>query len=210
MNEQYPAGAGIPTLQPTMPRTAGVAIASLVLGILGILCFGLLTGIPAVILGIVALNKIAGSQGLLTGKGMAITGLVLGALSLVSSMLLAAMLLPAVSKARMRAQETVCAVNTRQIGIACITFASENENRLPATLDDLKPYVGGEDALKKLLICPFQKASTTPCYEFLEAGKKLSELDDPSRTPIIREIQPHPSGSRSVCFADGHTESQRP
>lgn len=55
-------------------KTSGLAITSLVLGILSIL-FTVFTGIAAIILGIVALSKIGKSAGHLKGKGLAITGI---------------------------------------------------------------------------------------------------------------------------------------
>jgi hypothetical protein len=64
------------------PKTSGLAIASLVLGICSIvLCLGPLAGIPAVITGHSANSKIRQSGGLLTGSGLATAGLVTGYLS---------------------------------------------------------------------------------------------------------------------------------
>ena len=56
-------------------RTSRMAVASLVLSILWFSWFGSLL---AVVLGIVALRQIGDSNGRLTGRGMAIAGLVLG------------------------------------------------------------------------------------------------------------------------------------
>ncbi len=60
------------------PRTSAAAIASLVCGLLG--CVPFLTGLAAVVLGIVGIKKT--KDPMITGKGMAIAGLVLGCLSL--------------------------------------------------------------------------------------------------------------------------------
>ena len=57
------------------PRTNGLAIASLVLGITWVWWIGSLL---AVIFGVIALKQIEESNGTQTGKGMAIAGLVLG------------------------------------------------------------------------------------------------------------------------------------
>ena len=56
-------------------RTSGLAIASLVLGIVWVFWLG---SILAVIFGHIALSQIKRSMGVLTGRGMAIAGLVLG------------------------------------------------------------------------------------------------------------------------------------
>ncbi|WP_394848984.1 DUF4190 domain-containing protein [Pendulispora brunnea] len=55
------------------------AVTSLVFGVLSISCMGILAGIPAVVLGLLARRDIARSGGALGGKGMANAGIVLGA-----------------------------------------------------------------------------------------------------------------------------------
>ena len=65
---------------PQSPRTSGLAIASLVLGILGLCGIGSLL---ATIFGAVAINQVSRSNGTMTGNGMAIAGLVLGIIGLV-------------------------------------------------------------------------------------------------------------------------------
>ncbi len=62
---------------PAVPQTSGLAVASMVLGLLGLLFVGL-TALPAVICAHVSLSQIKQSAGRLSGRGMAITGLVTG------------------------------------------------------------------------------------------------------------------------------------
>lgn len=62
------------------PKTSGLAIASLVLGILFVVPFAPLL---AIVFGIIALRIISKSKGELTGKGMAIAGLALGGLVII-------------------------------------------------------------------------------------------------------------------------------
>ncbi|HUU09994.1 MAG TPA: DUF4190 domain-containing protein, partial [Phycisphaerae bacterium] len=65
---------------PPAAKTNGLAIASLILGILSMICLGALAGIPAVICGHVAMGRIrASGEG---GRGMAIGGLVMGYISI--------------------------------------------------------------------------------------------------------------------------------
>lgn len=64
------------------PRTSPLAIWSLVLGILGFLCFSFLAGIPAIICGHMARSRIRESQGALTGDGLALAGLILAYISI--------------------------------------------------------------------------------------------------------------------------------
>jgi|GEM_PF-366601 len=58
-------------------KTSGLAIASLVLGLLSIFTVGLFS-LPAVICGHIALSQIKKSAGAVLGKGMAIAGLIMG------------------------------------------------------------------------------------------------------------------------------------
>src|SRR5438105_282124 len=70
-----------PVSQP-IPRTAPIAIWSLVLTVLSFTCGWLFTAIPAVICGHIARSKIRKSGGALRGKGIATAGLILGYIAL--------------------------------------------------------------------------------------------------------------------------------
>lgn len=61
------------------PRTNGAAVASLVLGILG--CVPIITGLLAMVLGIIGIRKTRDPA--VGGKGLAIAGLILGIISVV-------------------------------------------------------------------------------------------------------------------------------
>ncbi len=72
---------------PVPPRTSGMAVASLVLGLLGWWLCGI-GSLLAVIFGHQALSQINASNGMVTGRGMAIAGLVLGYLGLAAILLI--------------------------------------------------------------------------------------------------------------------------
>lgn len=78
-----------PALRPQYPQpgritqTSGAAITSMILGILSVAACLLPLGLIAVIFGHVSLRRIARAGGQLTGRGMAIAGLVLGYLGTV-------------------------------------------------------------------------------------------------------------------------------
>ena len=71
----YPAP---PPPIPAGPRVSGMAIASLVCGLVGLLCFGIVLAPTAFGLGLAARRSIRSSNGWRTGDGMAIAGIVLG------------------------------------------------------------------------------------------------------------------------------------
>jgi Domain of unknown function (DUF4190) len=76
-----PAGAS--------PRTDGLAIASLVIGIVSIVCFfvclGLLLGPTAAIMGFISRQRISSSGGAIGGGALATVGLILGILGFIVS-----------------------------------------------------------------------------------------------------------------------------
>jgi hypothetical protein len=108
------------------------ATTSLVLGIVSLVC-GLLTGIPAIIYGIIAKKSIARSRGRELGAGRATVGLCLGAFGTVASVVLIVVLLflvkwpprqPSASE-RIRSQN-----NLIQCGLAMIMYADEHAGRI--------------------------------------------------------------------------------
>jgi hypothetical protein len=73
------------------PRNDGLAIASLICGIVGVVCFfvclGVILGPTAAIMGFVSRQRIASSGGMLAGGGMAMAGLILGVVGFVVSVI---------------------------------------------------------------------------------------------------------------------------
>lgn len=109
-------------MKPGMPpASSGKAVASLVLGLISF-CALIFTGIPAIVLGFMALTDIKKSGGRLTGQAPAIVGLVLGFMSLLTTLVIGpimiALMLPAVQAARQAARSTVSKEHLRNIGVA--------------------------------------------------------------------------------------------
>ena len=117
---------------PMNVRTSGAAVASLVFGILAIF-----TGVTALLglpLGIWAFIRIKNSQGEFKGTGLAIAGIVCSTFGVLTLLVLAGMLLPALGKAKGKAARIKCANNLKQVGLAFRVFANDNDDRLPHRL----------------------------------------------------------------------------
>lgn len=145
MNETTPPPLG--TLE--QPKTSKLAIWSLVLGILSLLCFSIFAGIPGVICGHKALSRIKQSAGALTGQGLAIAGLVTGYLGIAWAVimipLMMAIAIPNFVKARDTSMQNACINNLRIIDSAKQQWALENnkkESDAP-TAQDISPYIKG-------------------------------------------------------------------
>jgi Domain of unknown function (DUF4190) len=86
-------GYGQPPFHPsTAPSTSSKAITSLVLGLVGLFFAGLFTGIPAMVVGFMARREVRESGGRITGDGLALGGIITGALATLWSLVLAALI----------------------------------------------------------------------------------------------------------------------
>jgi DNA-directed RNA polymerase subunit RPC12/RpoP len=132
-------GCGHPVTSSPLPtpldtRQRGTAIFSLVLGILSLLCFGILTGIPAIILGHKAHGRARKLPAQYAGGGMAIAGFILGYISIPLSLVIAAFMF--IQKAEMddshhRAQIINSENNLKQIGLAFRLWAGDHNDQFP-------------------------------------------------------------------------------
>ena len=113
-------GLALPYAQPT--ETSGKAIASLICGI----CFWIFpAAVAAIILGHLSISEINRAAGRLKGRGMAITGLVLGyggILFIPFILIIAAIAIPNLIRARMAANEVSAAASLRQIDTAAMQY----------------------------------------------------------------------------------------
>ncbi len=100
------------------------------LGVLSLVCFFILTAIPAVICGHLALSRIKRSGGMLAGNGLAIGGLVAGYVGIAFSIAIATVAvisIPNFVKVRPTAQQNACISNLRYIDIVKQQWAAENK-----------------------------------------------------------------------------------
>ncbi len=139
---QAQEAAGAPVAETHLPPpaaagTSGLAITSLVLGILSVGCLGILAGLPAIMCGHIAHGRIRRSGGQLKGAVAAIVGFILGYVSIVWTLVLIAVLARALGPARQMAQRAHDLNNLHQIGLAIAMYENTNADRLPPSLDAL-------------------------------------------------------------------------
>ena len=120
-------------------KTVGTAVASLVLGILGLI-LGPFCSIPAVVCGHVAKSKIKRNEEHLDGGGLALAGLILGyiQISFIVFMIpwLIAVGVPSYEGARLLAEKQATQ-NTLRIISATLEQYELDNGKYPASLDDL-------------------------------------------------------------------------
>ncbi len=165
---------------------------SLVLGILGLVfvfgCVGWIFSLIALISGIKKNYK--------TGTILGIIGLVLHGLVL-PICIFAAILLPAFARAHEKAHEiTSCINNLKQVGLAVTIYAYDNDDHLPASLDDVQEYVSSSD----VFCCPSDESGQSYVY----VGGDRSVLDS---RPIAFDFPGNHPGKVNVLWADGHVET---
>jgi type II secretory pathway pseudopilin PulG len=170
---------------PTETQTSGKAKAALVLGFLSF-CTTILTGIPAIIFGILGLRDVNQSRGRLTGSGLAITGIVLGAIGslLVGPAMvgiLLGLLLPATQKVRNAAELAKSSNNLKQIGLGLHSYY-DKIGQLPENAAILSK--DGRPLLSwRVAILPFIE------YEFLYRQFHLDESwDSPHNKTLISQM----------------------
>jgi general secretion pathway protein G len=129
-----------PLATPHDTRRRGAAVSSLVLGILSLLCFGILTGIPAIILGHKGYGRARKLPDQYAGGGMAVAGLIMGYMaSLVSIALIFyfALVIPEIAGRSEQARITAATTDIKG-GIKEALDAYEIDNgTYPWSLQDL-------------------------------------------------------------------------
>jgi len=161
------------------PASSGLAIASMVLGILSLLTCGAMGvgALAAIICGHLAMGKIKASQGGVGGRGMALAGLVMGYLSLVLVILaiVASLALPVFSQVQEKATQAKVLREAQTVVAACETYADSHGGNYPDSQDVL---------LKEGLLAaselqdPLQATDAVPAFEYLGAGMNQNTPGD--------------------------------
>lgn len=142
-------------------KTAGIAITSLMLGILGLLTvwlcgLGALFAIPAVICGHIGYSRVRKSGGVLAGGGLALAGLITGYLSIallvviIPVSLMSSIAVPSFVNARSKTMDKSCRNNLRLIESAAEQYAMANSNAVVSSLEQL---VGPDGYIRETPVC---------------------------------------------------------
>lgn len=173
------------------PTRKGLAIASLICGISALFCFPLVGTLLAIVLGLMAIRRARRSPAEFGGEGLAIAGMVTGGAGLVVSVALwaifASMLLPALAKAKQKAEAIKCQNNLKQVSIASRIWALDHNDTLPRDFLTMS----NELTTPMILVCPRDQvrlktratnwSAVTPAgisYEFLLPGREEAEVAD--------------------------------
>ena len=204
-----------PATPPPQAKTSGLAITSLILAILGIFTF-CLTALPAIIFGIIALVKIQKSNGLLKGRGLAITGIILPPITVI---LLMALLIPAFRYTRPVVYRMVCAENMSALGKAMAIYANDNKDKYPASSQWCDLLSTQTDICPKMFQC--KGGGQGRCHYAM--NKNIEKLGPNSPLDMVllfetkggwnqaggRELlttENHPGQGCNVLFIDGYVE----
>jgi len=210
--------------RPRVSGRSGKAIVSLLLGISSFV-FVFFTGIPAIVMGIVALRDTTKSQGRVRGTGMAITGLVLGVVGCMITVpaLLLGLLLPAVQKVREAANRMNCTTNLNQLAVAMHMYHDANGRLPPAAVRGgdgrplyswrvlLLPYLGQESLYHQFklnqpwdspnnikLLSQMPKVFLDPSAHTPESGMTVYQVFEGPKTAFE-----DPRGLNLATFTDG-------
>jgi len=199
-----------------------------VCGILGP-CTAGLAAVAGLILGILALSRIAKSAGQLTGRGLAIAGIILSAVTpvlLAIVAMLAAILLPAVFGALDTAKSAQSMSNVMQLCTAAHSYAASHRQQLPPA--DSWPQVFQEqvglsadvmtdpgDQQGGRAYAMNARLSNFPLSAVRNAGRTVLFFEcrfgaPPGGGPELLPDEPRHAGRYVFGFLDGHVESVAP
>jgi type IV pilus assembly protein PilA len=204
-----PAPAAYAPARPAMGpvESSGKAVGSL---ICGFLFFIFPVAIVGVVLGHLALSDIRKSAGRLTGRGLAIAGLVLGYMGILFIpfvLIVAAIAIPNLLRARMAANEATAVANLRVIASGSVQYSATYENGYPPSLDALGGRAGETEAGcdHALLISPDLTMGQMHGYVF-----SYAPAPSPDRKPPVISPEAAARGCTVAGSPDGFSVAADP
>ena len=180
-------------------RRAGLATASLVLGILSIPMFALPLGLIPVILGGIALRRVRRDPVRYAGRWQSVSGIQLGVISLI--LFVAVLVLVPESGSPEMMKRAVSAANLRDIGQGVHIYAKDHQDAFPRDLDVLLLQ---EILAPTQLINPASGHRPPACDYYYVAG--LNANDPPDWIVASGVPAYHDGEGANVLYVDGHVE----
>jgi len=124
-----------------------------------------------------------------------------------TSLLMASILLPSLSRARSLAKRQVSAANLRGIGMGCMIHANDNQERFPS---DLQTLIQNGTITETQLHAPADPTDQVS-YVYLAANLRIDRIRYPGMTIIAHERTDLNDGEGvNALFADSHVEFLKP
>jgi Domain of unknown function (DUF4190) len=175
--------ADYPNIQPPPRPRKGLAIASLVLGIISIPTLGLLGvgAITAIVLGVVAISRIKKEPAIYGGKGMAVAGIITGVASLLLIAVSGAIMVPQMIHGLQHGRESAAIQTLRAIHNIEMNFEADNSRF--ATLEELaksslldRNYSGG-NAVSGYVYSSSSVSQKTYCVHAVRTAPSAASRD---------------------------------
>jgi hypothetical protein len=145
-------------------------------------------------------------------KGLPVPAIIaiVGAAGCLPVIILAAILVPVFTQVRDKARMTTSELNIRQVEYAAFQYMQDHEEKFPPmdSMENFKaavmPYIKDTDVKDKDML--FIEPGANVPYKLNAAltGKTLSEIEDPTKTEMIREAEPHSGNKYVIGYVDGH------
>ena len=208
-------------------RISRMAIASLILGVLGLIPIGV-TALFGLILGILALVKIKRSKGALGGFGLALAGTIVSGVFLLTALGVGALWLSTMRQMKARAPAYRCINHLSQLCWGTRMYLDDHNKCFPSAAtwgDDLRSSIGAPNTFK----CPLGDKNQRSHFAFNAqlSGIERSKVKAPHETVLFFEIDggwnvsggqelllsrprhpwpPDKRGAVAVAFVDGHVD----
>lgn len=211
-----------PPAQPEAPKEDepekadnGMATASVVCASIGF-AIPFLPSILGFIFGIIGLKRSFNPT--MGGKGLAIVGICLSAVSFVAVPGIYFIGMPAFYRAKETANRVKCSANMKTIGLAILQYAADNRGAFPARLEDL---LLTQDITSESFVCPSsndkpapgatgkeqaQKLTAAGFCSYIYVGRNLRTNASPDTVVLYEPLNDHKNEGCNMLFADGHVD----
>ena len=221
-----PVGGHPPAPISEVPSAPVTATISLVFGILSVpgalACVGLPAAIPAIVCGHLARRQIRQSGNRVSGRGMALAGLITGYAGLVISLAVIGFFAYCgyqtckFAAAHAETRRDDCGSRLQQLSVACDCYADDNNEAYPPDFTALyKTYLPDAKALvcaatKHVPATTVEELTRTQYQDFVYFGVGIcrNAVANKEKTILAAERPGnHADQKLSVVFCDGHTET---